>query len=369
MDARSARRYAAIVRPLYALTFTIVSLACGGTSPPVDAPEPPGERTPPPVQDLRRLRSDATYEDLLGAARALDDRRDQDSSEGCLLRRGYRLEADLAVAVRPLPPAEDDLDEALENDAGPVNVLSRWGAYGSGDPAHASFVAVTTTLPPRREPAVVWVLTDQGVYVRSSTEPSAQRGLRTDDEARGSLDPSIGALFVAAEAGVLLSRLADLLGVIPDELSGRVALTVALAPGTRLPAAPADQAGGSSEGLCPDGLPAFGEDDAVGDLAPRAIVGSLGPLRQAAEICVSTAQGPGAAGGRVELAMRIGPEGRITHACAVSDSTGDASLRECLIRAARAVAFPAPDPAGSVDAQLPLVLAPAEVSRQRPLCP
>lgn len=353
------------MRSPYAATLAIVSLACGG-SPPPSVAEPEAEvevQAQRPAEDLRALRSDATFDDLLGAARRLDDRRDQDSSAGCLLRRGWRLEADLAVAVRPLPPVPPDLDEALENDPGPVNVLSRWGAYGNGDPAHASFVAATTTLPPRREPAIVWALTDQGIYVRSSEAASAQRGLRTIEEARAAIDPSIGALFVTAEAEVPLERMAELLAIVPDELAGRVALAVGLEPGTRLPAAPTEESERSDAGLCPEGLePPNGPE---GDLAARAIVEALGPLRREAEICVSTAQGPG---GRIELAMRIGPDGRLTEACAISDSSGDAAMRDCVLRAARATTFPVPDPRGSVDVQLPLVLAPSEESRQRPLC-
>ena len=71
------------------------------------------------------------------------------------------------------------------------------------------------------------------------------------------------------------------------------------------------------------------------------------------------------AGGRVEVAMRIGDEGRVTEACLVSDEVGGSQLRDCLIRAARATVFPRPRPAGSVDVSLPLRLQP---SYQRALC-
>lgn len=354
----------------------VLALACGGPRAPApvsvdeaDHPVPVDEEPPPP--DVRSLAPDATFAELLDAARTLDDRRDQESEAGCLLRRAWRLEADLAVAVRPLPAAPDDLDDVLAAEPGPINVLSRWGAYGPGDPQQPSFSAVTTTLPPRREPAIVWAITERGAYVRSSAEPA--RELDPVPLARlASTLPSadaVGALFVTAEAGTPISRVAEALATLPAELAGRVALAVPLAPGTRLPAPPTIAEGDASAGLCTEGLPELPDSAPAGDLRADAIVQSLGPLRQAAGTCVSSTQGPGAAGGRVTLAMRIGPDGRVHEACAVRDETQDPALRECLVRAARAVAFPSPDPPGFVDVQLPLVLAPLESQRQAPLCP
>jgi hypothetical protein len=270
------------------------------------------------------------------------------------------------VAVRPLPAPAEDLDERLEGDGGPVNVLSRWGAYGAGDPARASFSAITTTLPPRREPAIVWAITDRGVYERASDAPRAPaprpaEALRIDAS-------SVGALFVTAESSISLARLRDVLAAIPSELAGRVALAIALEPGTRLPAPPNAPSQEAGEALCPEGLPALPEAAPIGDLRADRVVQSLAPLRQGAAICVGTAQGQGAGGGRVVLAIRIAPDGHVERACASADETGDASLRECLAQAARAVIFPAPDPPGYVDVALPLSLAPLDSQRQRAIC-
>jgi hypothetical protein len=66
--------------------------------------------------------------------------------------------------------------------------------------------------------------------------------------------------------------------------------------------------------------------------------------------------------------MRIGPDGVVNEACVIESAAPDPVLHECLARAARAVAFDAPDPPGFVDVQLPLVLAPLPVQRQRALC-
>lgn len=323
---------------------------------------------PQPSDDVRQLAPDAQFSDLLDAARILDDRRDQESNAGCLLRPGFRLEADLAVAVRPLPAAPEDLDEQLAHASGPVNVLSRFGLYGVGEPSAPTFAAITSTLPPRREPAVVWVLTDQGVHVRSSDGSMVYGPLSPEELAAPSAD--VGALFVTAESNVSLERLAEVLARIPPQLAGRIALAVALAPGTRLPEAPAEvQSADEDAGLCPEGLPELTEEVALGDLCPELIVERLEPLRRGAESCVVGARGPGAAGGRVVLAMRIGPDGRVQEACVRDDETGDPELRECLVRAARSVVLPAPNPPGVVDVELPLALAPLPIQRQAPLCP
>src|SRR5690606_32197186 len=116
--------------------------------------------------------------------------------------------------------------------------LSRWGAYGPGDPARPSFSAVTTTLPPKREPAIVWAITERGAYVRSSTEPARQLDPVPVERLAATLSGSVGALFVTAEGSTPLARVAEALSAIPEELAGRVALAVALAPGTRLPTPP-----------------------------------------------------------------------------------------------------------------------------------
>lgn len=349
--------------------------ACGGTDAPPpqtgsggDGEEPAEERERPPAADLRDLDPDATFADLARAARELDDRRDQDSSEGCLLRRGWHLAADLAVAVRPLAEPPDDLDERLEGDPGAVVVLSRWGMYGEAREGGVALTAVTTTMPPRTEPAILWAVTDRGVYVRHSRVAVTEPGPLSLEQATAMIPADAGALFVTAEAGLPLSRLADVLAAAPDRLTGTVGLAVALAPDTRLPEPPEQGGQADTDGLCPNGLPPLAEGAPVGNLLPQRIVSSLGPLRQGAEICVGATDGPGAAGGRVVLALRIGADGSLAEACVVEEAAPDPSLRACLLRSARSTMFPTPDPPGAVDVQLPLVLAPLDEQRQRPLC-
>ena len=372
------------LRPPPSLSLLVAGglVACGAGA--VDRGDDPPDRasdqgdhgdetppSPPPVATGDRdLGAAPTFADLLSAARRLDDRRDQGSDAGCLLRRGargFRLEADLAVAVRPLPEAPADLEERLASDLGPVNVLTRWGAYGSGDAARPSFVAVTTTLPPLREPARVWVVTADGVIVRASNATATSPDAVALDAAATMLPTDLGALFITAEPTLPLARLADVLARVPDALAGQVALAVALDAGTRLPAPPEARAP-EEDAYCPGGLPPLPEDAAEGDIRPADMISSLGPLRQGASICVGATQGPGAAGGRVVLAFRVGPDGTVSESCVVEDATNDPSLRSCLARATRTIAFPAPRPAGFVDAQLPLLLAPLDSQRQRALC-
>jgi len=281
-------------------------------------------------------------------------------------RRSVFLEHEAAL-LRPLPEPPADLDERLSHEAGPVVVLSRWGAYGQARPGVLALTAVTTTLPPRREPAAVWFVSDAGVTSRSTGAP-VESGAGSVDEAVAQVPAEVGALFVTAEASVPLSRLADVLGRVPESLVGRAGLAVALAPDTRLPAPPPVVAIEGQDALCVDGLPDLQDSDPIGTLAPEQIVSSLGPLRQAVEACAGASDGPGAAGGRVAMALRIAADGRVASACIVEDATGDPALRACIVRATRSIAFPAPEPAGFVDVQLPLALSLLESQRQRPLC-
>ncbi|MGE0789467.1 MAG: hypothetical protein AB7S26_27580 [Sandaracinaceae bacterium] len=359
-----------------ALSFSLALVACGTPSGDGDPDPNPDDRggsgsedPPPPRDDPRALGADATFADAVTAARTLDAHRDQDSSAGCLLRRGWRLEADLAVAVRPPPEPAADLDERLGRDGEPVVVLTRWGMYGNPAPGRIALTALTSTMPPRVEPATVLFVTDRGVYVRDSVGrvnvPAPIADPRASISSLGSDD---GPVFVTAEAGTPLARVAEILAMLPAASIGRVGLAVPLAENTRLPETPSGDAPPDLTGLCPNGLPPRAAGDPEGNLRPDRIIGALGPLRQAAEICVGTAAGAGAGGGRVVLSFRIAPDGRVSEACVSEEPAPDPSLRECLLRGVRATMFDEPSPAGSVDVALPLVLAPLASQRQRALC-
>jgi hypothetical protein len=311
----------------------------------------------------------ATFSDLVAAARRLDDLRDQESEAGCLLRvgdGGTRFDADLAVAVRPLPPAPPDLDARLANDRGPVRILTRFGAYGSS-PAQMGLVAIATTLPPTRGVGLALFLTDHGAYARRTDRAGGERDAsRIEWILERTPWNEFDLVAVSAEATVPVTALVAFLRQLPASLAGRLTLATPLPEGTRLPDPAVVGEGAESADLCAEGLPELPEEAAEGDLPPDRLRAGLEPLVRAAELCVGTSVGSGAAGGRVRVAMRIGPDGRVEGACVREDTTGDPTLRACLVRAAQALAFD--PPGGYLDLALPMTLAPGAPQRQRALC-
>ncbi len=313
----------------------------------------------------RDLARDATFADLVAIVARQDHLRDSDSDAGCILRTtetGFRIDADLAVAVRPLPEVATDLDARLEHTPGPVRVLTRYGSYGETGQLGAS--ALTTTAPPRTPVATLLVLTDHGVYVRDTDHAALSTGAISLD----SIGPAVAAsttIFVASEGGVPLAQLRALLGAFPPGLVGHVGLALLLAADTRLPDAPTLEAP-EEVPLCTAGLPELDDAARLGDLSSERLVAGLAPLRSAGEICVGTSTGAGARGGRVVVDVRVGPRGVVSAACVREDETDDATLRACLVRALRELVFD--DPGGVLDFELPLVLAPGRSHRQRALC-
>lgn len=313
----------------------------------------------------RHLAPGATFADLARAIGEQDRLRDSDSDAGCLLRRrgdAFDVAADLAVAIRPLPPVDVDLDARMESLGGPIRVLTRYGSYGD---APTGATALTTTAPaPEGAIATVLVMTDRGVYVRSSAGQPVQLGAYVPSAALAAIDPA-GAVFVTAEAGVPVAEVAALLGRLPPSFDGRMGLAVLLPPETALPPpTPAEPAVGPA--ICVDGLSPLGDEAPEGALSTDRILAGIAPLRSAAEICVGTSTSAGALGGRVLLDVRVGPGGRVSDVCVREDRTDDAALRACLVEATRNLGFD--DPHGVIDVELPLVLTPGLAHRQRALC-
>ena len=316
----------------------------------------PQARTPAPTSP-RDLAANATFADLVAAARRQDDLRDQDSTAGCLLRAvaSYRLEADLAAAVRPLPEAPTSIDTRLES----VAVLTRYGTIGNAD-ASLGLVAFTTTQPSDHAEAAVLIVQRTDLFVARTSGGSARAITTRELEA---LDDGHLLLFVTATAGTSVGDLSSVLRAIPASFAGRVGLAVALPQGTRLAAPPSAAEAPANEAIC-----ALSEtEEAPGELSVEAIRLGVQPLVARAEACVGASEGRGALGGRVVLSMRIGASGEVSEACISEDATGDGVLRACLVHAARALAFAAPT-SGSVDVALPLVLAPGLAHRQRAIC-
>ena len=362
--------------------FALACAACGGSETPIDDDTRDGtrddgaggEEPPPVVTNARVLGAGATFADLVSAARRVDDTGEADSDAGCILRGNeglpWTLEADLSVAVRPVPEPPADLDDRLASARGPVRVLTRWGPIGD-EGGDVALVGLTSTFPLRESAGVALFLTDQGAWVRdlaASPEDPAQ-ALPLEDagaRVRERIERAAMPVFVTAEAGVPLGRLRALLAVLPTALSGLVALAVPLAPDTRLPQTTAQPAGDRM--MCPDGLPEPAADARLGNIAPQDIIGSLTPLREGARQCFDNTSGPAALGGRLVLHFRIGADGAVTEGCYTEDDIEDITLRTCVLEAARATRFPAAGPSSFVDAALPLVFTPDASLRQAALC-
>jgi hypothetical protein len=251
-----------------------------------------------------------------------------------------------------------------------VRLLTRWGIAGGTLPSRPlALIAFTTTVPVNGAPAAV-IVGATGARVRTATGCVGRSPAGPDDLASPAVVEALrGAAVIAvtAEAGVTLARVVEVLTQL-DPLGRPITLAVALDSETRLPEPAAAGGTDPDAGMCPSGLPQPDPSAAEGVIHAPALTASLGTFRTAAQRCLASATGPGAAGGRLTLAFRIAADGRVAHACAIDDATRDSALRACVLESLRAIQFAAPDPAGWVDAQLPLVLRADETLAQRPLC-
>ena len=367
----------------------LVAAACVSTTPaaPVTpAPEPAAEAspeaepTPNDPSDPRELPAPGSFADLVRAARTLDERSEDASDAGCQLgrrRERWYLAADLAVAVRPLPDAGDDFASRLDGDRGAVRILSRWGQLGEGE--RTAVVAFTSAPPPPADSdALVVFVSADGARLRTTAGevdggaagpfPIAEAEARV--EALMSRAPTLQSVVVAAEGAVSLARLTELLSRLPARAAASLTLGVPLPAGARLPEAlAATTPEASPEHTCPDGLPELPADAEAGELSAEALSSALAPIASSAGECVATAGPQGARGGQLTLLLRVAPDGSVQTACAQQDDLGDPSVLACLLERFRAARFSAPEPAGYVDAALPLRLSPDTRLRQSPLCP
>ncbi|HKU43228.1 MAG TPA: hypothetical protein VJR89_33940 [Polyangiales bacterium] len=363
------------------LACSLALAACAHATPqaslqPATPPAQPAEAAPlKPAAPSRFLPQTATYADVVDIARALDAADHTRSDAGCLIRVGppAQLDADVLAGAKPLPEVPIALAAALEKAAGPAAVVSAWGT-SPGELPEIALVAFTSTTPRSAKwPAVAVFATAPGklapdgsrVFVRGAAQVLRAHPEAMSVEAAGALlaqvpDPAI--VYVSAESAVGLEQLVALLRTIPNRFE--VALAVALPKATRLPTPAAP----SSELACADGLPAPADSDVEGSLDRAQLREVLAPLRDAGLACALSTGGRALLGGRLELGIRIGPDGRPRDVCMVKDAIGEAVLRRCLVSAARSLQFPAPNPAGFVDVQLPIELALEGPAAQRALC-
>lgn len=334
----------------------------------------PGRAVPthPAATSARELVHEATFADVVSAARQLDGADASDSSAGCLLRApspadsGWTLTADVAVAVRPLPDAPAKLGERAAAERGPVAVLSRWGERGPRT-ARLALVTFTSAPPMGGGEVLVLVAGEAGVYVRSTASPAPSPAVALPWPSPDLSSPIHGrpdasALVITADAGLPLTRLARLLRALPAD-TPPVSLAVALAPGTELPAPVVGRA--SDAPLCPDGLPDAAPNATAGNLAPEQAAAVLHPLASQADQCIASFP-EAAGGGRLQVWLRVGPGGKVSNACIARDSIGSVLLRRCILDQLEALRFP--DPGGTVDLSFPLTVQAAPGIRQKGLC-
>lgn len=363
-----------------ALLFSCFACAAGPSAP-AATPAPPVAHThdrsapspapsiAPATRDPRSFVTSDGFGTLVATAQALVDAGGGEAASGCLVARhagDLRLEADLLPAARPLPEPADDLATQLKSSRGPVRVLSHWGIRGAGDAGLALVGFTTTDASAARLPIAAVVLTHHGVFLRYGDHDAAAEDGPFPVDALGARLAGLSGrvLYVTAERTVSLEAVHALLAALPFDRP--VALAVALAPGTRVPEEPLPDA--ALDAACPKGLPRLPKRAPVGDLPADVAVTALAPLREEGARCLGAARGPALAGGKLVLALRVGALGRVEHACVLDSSLTDPQLARCIVESARAVAFPAPSPAGSVDLHVPLELAPIGLAAQRPVC-
>jgi hypothetical protein len=340
------------------LVLPLVLFAACAPAPRPAAPPAPAPLAASPTLARDQLAADASYGDLVRAAAELGD---GTGSGECLLARtgdGFRLRAELASGVRPLPLPSEELASLLKQSAR-VELLSAWGRHGDGS-ATLGLVGFTLAAPARDGAAVL--LTQGGLSVRGASGSGLlPRDALDTAQAMGALAQLPDAVvFVAAEARTPLARVADLLAAL-GQARREVVLAVNLGADTRLPRPPTTRVA-----RCPEGLPPT--DQPEGSVPTAQLMAGVAPLTEAAADCLGRGDARGAAGGRLRVGLRIDATGRVAQACVVHDELGDDAVAGCVTELAGRLSFPSPSPAGVLDVELPVVLRPRSRTERPPLC-
>jgi hypothetical protein len=259
----------------------------------------------------------------------------------------------------PLPP--QDLALAL-GEAGPVDILTRYGRYGNA-PGHPTFAAWTEGPPPTKP--VLLALTSHGPVVRGIAEGLLPAVLSEQDPtalAETLRTSGLDGVFVAADADLPEETLVQWLGAL--DAKGLPSTLVTMLPiGLSAPVKPAAD---SAALRCPAGLPE--ERGELGELPAEALRAGIAPMRSELVACLGAGSIASAQGGRMQLALRIDGQGRVVRRCVVATSMADEGLLSCVLARVAALRFEPPRPSGIVDMELPLVLRPVYASAPRGLC-
>lgn len=324
----------------------------------------------------RHLSPKTTFGVLVDQIAALDSQGLGHSDDQCVLQAPkdsdtWHLSADLAVAVHPLPQVPSDLDDQLNNREA-SSVLTRWGHVGAG--ARGLMLAALTASPPSaRQQVLILVITDRGVYGRSSNVavPLGWNGALAPKDAitllqkkRTQLASAVDGIYLTAERDIPLQHLKVVLGDL-SPLQIPVALATSLAKGTRQPPT---QRQASSELLCPNGLTPLPKGTAFGTLEPAQLQDVTMRLKQRAAVCMEHASGTSAEGELLKIVSRLNPQGNVVQTCFVADELSDVGLRRCVEKVLLDLSFPAPNPPGYVDIRIPLRFVYLPATAQKPLC-
>jgi hypothetical protein len=273
--------------------------------------------------DTRTLAADATFKDLVASMRHVDGLRRR--KKGCLLSQrpqGFRFQAPVLSMVEPIPDAPKELDKHLKATER-LRVITEDGFLGP--PTTVAFATLTSSEIVASYGIVV-VLTNEGVYVRSSDfdrEPGASALPAKDEELPALLSTAAGmsTLYVSAEADVPLQRLYNVLSIL--DKYGPVVFVLAVR------SAPEDLAS-SVDATCPVVALSSEQQRATPQITQRA-----SKIQADLVLCSNKVQAE-RPNGRVLVAVQYRPDGSIQAGCVKEDQTGSETLRACLRDVVRA---------------------------------
>lgn len=343
------------------LLATIATTACGGSA--VSSSEPVTPKSDPSHRsetvtvngDLVALPKSESFGALIAA---LNKTPEKDELASCLLEAGadFRIRAATARAIRPLPPAPEDLNGRFEATVDPVRLLTLWGQLGvEAD----RLVAVTfTTVSAWKERPPLAVLTDQGIIVRSQRgEAGNPLALATALDRIRELAPQN--LVVTAERDVTLGDLYTWLERLASlELS--VSLAVMLPENTRVPEATPQLS---------DALRCGQTGETFGEIDIASVQHGIAQVQSSLAGCIERERGPGARGGKVQVRLQVAPTGKIDKACIVDGALGSDASERCTLETLQSLTFAPPTPEGErVTLVLPLTLQPKALAPVRIFC-
>lgn len=336
----------------------------GGEAEPVE----PGQ-----VRPSRTLPLGATFGDLVSTVRALEDAGEGDAALECSFRalgaNQWRVEADLAIAVRPLPEAATNVAARLRSGSGPVQILSRWGRLGPAE-ANLNLVAMFSGAPWQGDTSAVALflgsdgITARGAGVRLPESLSLPMERLTPEHVDALTSLGTGVVLATADSSMGLGAMITALQPL-TERGLRVGLGVLLPPNTRLPEVVGEPADSTTQGLCGPPLAELAESE-IGERDISELRDAIRSLQPGVQGCIARVGGGMRPEGRIGVRLRIAASGQIAESCVTEDQHGVVPLRACVLEQVRGLRFGAV--AGAVDVEFPLRLSRRSVAEATWLC-